>query len=258
MVIKRDFVYSPTGKVRVLHIYLPDNYYETEERYPVMYFFDGHNLYFDEDATYGTSWGVKEFMDQWEKPMIIVGIECGHGTGERLNEYCPYKMPSGFCSEFDCIGDDTFKWIVDEIKPMIDQEYRTYPNRQCTGIAGSSMGGLMAVFGVIKYNDVFSKAACISSAIGFCMPKLNADIAAYPIDPDTRAFISWGTREAWGVKDHEHEDTKSPTAKNNHAVGKKLEAQGAAVDVFCQIGGAHCEADWRYQVPRFMDFLWMR
>jgi predicted alpha/beta superfamily hydrolase len=141
---------------------------------------------------------------------------------------------------------------------MIDKEYRTYPNRQCTGIAGSSMGGLMAMFGVIKYNDVFSKAACVSSAIGFCMPKLNEDIAAYPIDPDTRAFISWGTREAWGVKDHEHEDTSSPTARNNHEVADKLAAQGAAIDVFCDIGGSHCEADWRHQVPRFMDFLWMR
>ena len=90
------------------------------------------------------------------------------------------------------------------------------------------------------------------------MPKLREDIKNYPVDPDTRAFISWGTREAWGVKDHEHEDTSSPTAKYNHEVGRKLEAQGAAVDVFCQIGGAHCEADWRYQVPRFMDFLWMR
>ena len=60
------------------------------------------------------------------------------------------------------------------------------------------------------------------------------------------------------MKDHEHEDTSSPTARNNHEVADKLAAQGAAVDVFCDIGGSHCEADWRHQVPRFMDFLWMR
>lgn len=258
MIIKRDFTYSPTGENRVLHIYLPENYYDTDERYPVMYFFDGHNLYFDEDTTYGTCWGVRTFMEQWDKPMIVVGIECGHGEGERLNEYCPYRMPSGFCSQYECIGDATFQWIVKEIKPMIDEEYRTYPNRQCTGIAGSSMGGLMAMYGVIKYNDCFSKAACVSSAIGFCMPKLKADIKEYPVDPDTRVFISWGTREAWGVTDHENEDRNSPTARNNHYVGNKLEEQGAAVDVYCQIGGSHCEADWRHQVPRFMDFLWRR
>ena len=53
MVIKRDFIYTPKGTNRPLHIYLPDDYYASEERYPVMYFFDGHNLFFDADATYG-------------------------------------------------------------------------------------------------------------------------------------------------------------------------------------------------------------
>lgn len=258
MIVKRDFIYTPNGKNRPLHIYLPEDYENTKEQYPVMYFFDGHNLYFDEDATYGTCWGLKTFMDQWEKPMIIVGMECGHEPNERLNEYCPYRMPKGFCSELECIGDATFQWIVNEIKPMIDKEYRTYSDRQCTGIAGSSMGGLMSLYGIVKYNEVFSKAACVSSAIGFCMPKINRDMKQYLVDPDTRVFLSWGTKEAWGVKDHEHEDTKSPTARNNHAVAKKLADQGAAVDVFCQIGGAHCEADWQWQVSRFMDFLWMR
>lgn len=258
MVIKRDFKYSPNGQNRPLHIYLPDNYYDTDEHYPVMYFFDGHNLYFDEEATYGTCWGIKSFMDQWSKPMIIVGMECGHGPGERLNEYCPYRMPRGFCSDLECIGDATFKWIVDEIKPVIDKEYRTYTNRQCTGIAGSSMGGLMALFGIVKYNYIFSKAACVSSAISFCMPKVYRDIKKYPIDPDTRVFVSWGTREARGVTDHDHEDTKSYTARRNRSVGEKLAVQGAAVDVYCQVGGGHCESDWKWQVPRFMDFLWMR
>ncbi len=258
MVLKRDFTYTPNGENRPLHIYLPDHYNETDERYPVMYFFDGHNLYFDEDTTYGTCWGIRDFMDQWSKPMIIVGIECGHGPNERLSEYCPYRMPSGFCSDLECIGDATFQWIVNEIKPMIDREYRTYTNRQCTGIGGSSMGGLMALYGIVKYNDTFSKAACVSSAIGFCMPKLNADLKQCPVDPDTRVFLSWGTREAHEVTDHEHEDMTSKTSKNNRAVGKKLEDQGAAVEIYCQIGGNHCEADWRWQVAEFMDFLWMR
>ena len=76
MIVKRDFHYSPTGQNRPLHIWLPDSYDHTDERYPVMYFFDGHNLYSDEDATYGKSWGLKEFLEQWGKDMIVVGIEC--------------------------------------------------------------------------------------------------------------------------------------------------------------------------------------
>jgi len=258
MVIKRDFIYSPKGENRRLHIYLPDSYYETDERYPVMYFFDGHNLYFDEDTTYGKCWGLKDFLDRWGKNMIIVGMECAHGPGERLGEYSPYSAKTGFMKGVEPTGDATFRWIVEEIKPVIDQDYRTYTNRQCTGIAGSSMGGLMALYGVVRYNEWFSKAACVSSAVGFCMPQMNRELKAYPVDPDTRVFLSWGTREAYGVTDHENEDFTSTTSKNNRKLAATLENQGAAVEICCQIGGNHCEADWEKQVPDFMDFLWMR
>ena len=74
MIIKQDFLYTPVGKNRMLHIYLPDDYEQSQERYPVMYFFDGHNLYNNEDATYGKSWGLKEFLEGWRKDMIIVGM----------------------------------------------------------------------------------------------------------------------------------------------------------------------------------------
>ena len=73
MIIKRDIYYPPAGSSRRLHIYLPDDYHKSEERYPVMYFFDGHNLFFNEDATYGKSWGLKEFLDGWNRKMIVVG-----------------------------------------------------------------------------------------------------------------------------------------------------------------------------------------
>ena len=62
MIIKRDFIYTPKGKSRVLHIWLPDNYDSSADRYPVMYFFDGHNLFSDEDATFGKSWGMADFL----------------------------------------------------------------------------------------------------------------------------------------------------------------------------------------------------
>ncbi len=258
MIIKRDFLYPAANEERRLHIYLPESYYETDERYPVVYFFDGHNLYFNEDATYGKSWGLKEFLDNWQKDMIIVGIECGHGPGQRLNEYCPYTVDAGFLKGVVGIGDETFRWIVEEIKPMIDKEYRTYSNRQCTGIAGASMGGLMALYGAIAFNQWFSKAACVSSSIGVCLGDIKKDLKENPIDPDTRVYLSWGTKEAWGVTDHEHEDTHSFTYKDNKFVGDALEAQGAAVELFCHVGGGHCEADWEKLVPGFMDFLWMR
>lgn len=245
MIIKRDFIYTPKNKKRPIHIYLPDNYYETEERYPVMYFFDGHNLFYDEDATYGKSWGLKTFLDQWSKPMIIVGMECGHEGVERLCEYSPYFVTFSNPDHERCMGEETFRWIIEEIKPIIDREYRTYPFRECTGIGGSSMGGLMELYGAVCHNQWFSKAACLSSAIGFCMQPLMKDLENSEINPDTRIYLSWGTKEAG-----------SHTYDCNVKVAEKVQEKGGNVKIDCQVGGGHCEADWEKLVPEFMRYLW--
>lgn len=258
MVLYREILFDPAGEMRRLHIYLPDSYYEEGERYPVMYFFDGHNLFFDSDATYGKSWGLREFLDRWDKKMIVVGLECGHGPGQRLGEYSPYSAEIGFMKGIHGTGDMTLRWMIDTLKPMIDREFRTYPHRSCTALAGSSMGGLMAWYGAVRYNDVFSKAACLSSAVGLFMDQVEADMKKHSIDPDTRVYLSWGSVEAGQPPDAPQEDPGSRASVSNRRIASLLEGQGAAVDVYCQPGGRHCEADWEKQVPRFMDFLWMR
>ena len=257
MIVKRDFIYTPNGKNRPLHIWLPENYEQSDERYPVMYFFDGHNLFSDEDATYGKSWGLKEFLENWGKEMIIVGIECGHGEGERLSEYLPYPSATGWFSEFEVKGEETMDWIINDIKPVIDAQYRTWPFRECTAIGGSSMGGIMSLYAVIHYNNWISKAACISSAMGSCMPYLMQGINSCHIDPDTRIYMSWGTKEAWGLEDVWSEDVTSSTYRNHMRVQKKLNEKQANVRTYCQVGGGHCEADWEKLVPDFMNYLWM-
>ena len=257
MVIKRDFIYTPKGTNRPLHIYLPDGYDSCDTRYPVMYFFDGHNLFFNEDATYGKSWGLKEFLDGWGKDMILVGIECGHDGQERLSEYLPYPAKTGsHFDRFQPMGKETMDWIVNEIKPVIDRDYRTIPFRECTGIGGSSMGGLMALYAGIHYNRWFSKAACVSSAIGFCIRPLMKDMRDNPMSPDTRIYLSWGTKEAWGLKNPNREDRSSKTYGWHKRVVEKIVDDGAVAMVQCQIGGGHCEADWEKLVPTFMNFLW--
>lgn len=257
MIIKRDCIYTPNGKNRPLHIYLPDNYYETEESYPVMYFFDGHNLFFDEETTYGKCWGLKTFLDYWQKPMIIVGMECGREGEERLSEYLPYPASYGMFTKFQPTGEATFQWIINDIKPMIDKEFRTIPFRECTGIAGSSMGGLMALYGVVHHNRWFSKAACVSSAIGFCMNPLMKDMDENLMDPDTRVYLSWGTKEAFGIKDEWNEDFSSDTYYWNREVADRIWISDARAKMECQIGGGHCEADWEKLIPSFMNFLWL-
>ena len=254
MIVKRDFLYTPKGVSRKLHIWLPENYDHTDERYPVMYFFDGHNLFRDEDATYGKSWGMQEFLLGWDKPMIMVGIECGHDGYERLSEYMPYPS-EGWFGQFQPCGEATMDWIIHEIKPVIDRDYRTIPFRECTAIGGSSMGGIMALYAGIHYNRWISKAACVSTAMNFCMEGLRADLKNNPISPDTRIYLSWGTKEA--KKDHQDRaDRSSETYHNTKYVSDVLKKQKAAVKMDCQVGGGHCEADWEKLVPTFMNFLW--
>ena len=257
MIVKRDCIYPPKNANRPLHIWIPDDYHQTSERYPVMYFFDGHNLFRDEDATYGKSWGMEQFLRSWGKQMILVGIECGHEGQERLSEYLPYPADAG--SRFDIfepMGQATMDWIVETIKPMIDRDYRTIPFRECTAIGGSSMGGLMSLYAAVHYNRWFSKAACVSTAMGFCMAPLKEDMAANRMDPDTRVYLSWGTMEAWGLENREEEDRTSRSYHCNKAASDHVTASGATAKLHCQVGGHHCEADWEKLVPTFMNFLW--
>lgn len=256
MIEKMDFYFAPAKENRTLHIYLPRGYYQRADRYPVMYFFDGHNLFRNEDATYGKSWGLEKYLDNWGKDMIVVGMECSHHGNERLNEYSPYSFSYGSWGNVEGTGDVTMQWIVKEIKPMIDARYRTWPHREATGIAGSSMGGLMSMYAVAKYNDTFSKAACLSSAVRMCVKELKRDIAFSPMQLDTRVYISWGSEEAGGVKPTPEEDYLTKIGRCNRELETVFHGRGANTRIYCQRGGRHCEADWELQVGNFLNFLW--
>lgn len=256
MVIKRDCICTPVGKNRPLHIYLPEGYEESEEQYPVMYFFDGHNLFSDEDATYGKCWGLKSFLDSWDKPVIIVGFECGHEGDERLSEYSPYYFNSNYIGRVDGIGDEILRWITEEVKPMIDSEFRTYYFREATGIGGSSMGGLMALYGAVRFNRFFSKAACLSPTVIPCYRKLKADIRNAEPDQDTKLWLSFGESEAFARHKGRRILEETKTFRYNTEFREMLENKNVSAKLHIQKKGRHCEADWEKQIPLFMDYLW--
>ena len=253
MLIKQDFYYGPAQANRRLHIRIPDN---LTEPCPVMYYFDGHNLFLDRDATYGKSWGLEEYLSGWDKKIIVVGVECTHEGDRRLSEYNPYYMNNGWLGGKDAWGDATMQWLLYEVKPWVDAHFPTIPFRECTGIAGSSMGGLMATYAVVRHNDLISKAACLSPAIGFCSGKLWHDMNTTPMNPDTRVYLSWGTQEARGVKDVWQEDRSSSTYRTIRATANKVLACGGAAMMYCQVGGRHCEEDWEKQNGIYLPFLW--
>ena len=196
------------------------------------------------------------YLDTWGKDMIVVGIECGHEGEERLSEYLPYPASMGQFTKYMVRGEQTMEWIINEVKPYIDETYRTYPFRECTGIGGASMGGVMSIYAAVHYNRWFSKAACISSAIWFCMPALEQDLVMSDVSSDTRLFLSWGTLEAWGIQNVWSEDTHSETYRDNTKVANAIREKGAKAVAYSHVGGGHCEADWEKLVPKFMNFLW--
>lgn len=79
---------TPYDLDRNTFIYLPDNWQTNGRRYPVIYMFDGHNLFFDSTATFGTCWGLKDYLDAHPNA-IVVAPECNHEGNKRLEEYCP-------------------------------------------------------------------------------------------------------------------------------------------------------------------------
>ena len=79
----------PTQKPRRLYVYLPKEYNLSDRRYPVLYMFDGHNVFYDSHATYGKSWGMKEYLEKTRLPLIVVGVECNPEGYKRISEYSP-------------------------------------------------------------------------------------------------------------------------------------------------------------------------
>lgn len=246
MIQKFPLYFNPGREDRTIHLYLPDNYYDSDERYPVVYMFDGHNLFYDSDATYGKSWGMKEYLDGWWKHVIIVGLECSHHGNERLSEFGPYDFKERSIGRIVGRGEETMQWIRKTLKPYIDAHYRTWPHREATAVAGSSMGGAMALYAVLRHNDIFSKSASISPAFFASLPAYIKLLRTNRIDPDTRLFISWGTEE----------DPRGWLAGRIAKMDAAARAAGITTCVFRQEGGHHCEADWERQLPLWLPFLW--
>jgi predicted alpha/beta superfamily hydrolase len=241
---------TPFGLDRNIHLYLPEGWSLGRERYPVLYMYDGHNLFFDRMATYGKSWGMKEVLDRWPRKLIVVGIECNHEGDQRLQEFCPYPVHiPGFLDTVGT-GADLMDWVEGSLKPEIDRLYPTLPDRANTAIGGSSMGGLMSLFTVCRYNRTFSKAACLSSMLTGTQAHLEREIQQAQIDPDTRVYLSWGSHEG------PDQDTLTLSTSQNLQLNHLLTQQGATTYPYLHPGGRHCEADWEQEVPRFLRFLW--
>lgn len=249
MVIKWDVVIEKLGdtKPRKAYIYLPEKYREDKDRrYPVMYMFDGHNVFFDEDATYGKSWGMARYMDESKKDLIIVAVECNHQGNSRLQEYSPINFENATLGKIKAKGSVYMNWMINTLKPYIDATYRTLPDRKNTIIAGSSMGGLMALYGATVYNHIFQRAACLSPSLWVSSGKILEMVARAHVRRDTCIYMDYGSEEMFN-----HAANAEALISTSHLLLTKR------VNLAFRIvpGGTHCEASWEKQIPIFMDCL---
>lgn len=240
---------APTGtEERRVYLYLPESYEnDTNKRYPVLYMFDGHNVFFDSDATYGKCWGMKEYMDFTNTEMIIVAVECNHSPNNgRLQEYSPFDFVLPDQNYVEGYGRETMEWFVHTLKEEIDQNYRTLRNREHTFIAGSSMGGLMSLYAVIEYNHVFSRAAALSPSIWTNTMAIERMIKQKRLRKNTVIYMDYGSNE---IKHHQimRREFERITAL---LLRKKVMLTSRIVPF-----GDHCEACWERQIPFFMETL---
>ena len=241
---------SLTGEAkRRAYCYYPDFLEEQPElRLPVLYMFDGHNLFDDNEATYGKSWGLNEYMTSTRTPLIIAAVECNHGPDNaRLNEYSPFSGDMPGWGKVTGKGKATMEWMVRQFKPYIDANYPTLPDREHTFIGGSSMGGLMSLYAVTAYNRVFSRCAALSPSIFFAPEKTEKMLTGHRIGPNTVVYMDFGERELG------RRGEGLPGDFGRYAA--MLMDKGALVDCRIIPGGVHSEASWEKQIPFFMNTL---
>ncbi len=236
------------SEMRFAYIYLPKSYFrDAHRRYPVLYMFDGHNVFFDEDATYGKAWGMEKYMTRSHTQMIIVAVECSHDPNNgRLKEYAPFTFRHSDVGEITGRGKMTMDWFVYELKPAIDSSFRTLSDRKHTFIAGSSMGGLMSIYALMEYNHIFSRAAALSPSLWTSPRKVKDMITRAKLDPNTVLYMDYGSEE-FGSHKGMHRVFSDTAAL--------LMRKGVLLDCRIVPGGSHSESSWERQISFFMKTL---
>lgn len=180
------------GNRRDLLVYTPASYARGDTRYPVIYMQDGQNL-FDPATSFAGDWGLKTAL-AWASrrglEAIVVGIP--NMGSARIDEYTPFMDPKAGGGN----GDRYLDYLINTVKPLVDARFRTLPDRAHTGIAGSSLGGLISLYAYFRYPSVFGFAAALSPALWFANAAILDVAEQAPHAPGRgRVYFDVGLRE---------------------------------------------------------------
>lgn len=238
------FPFAPLEGTRRIWVYLPPDYEtETEKRYPVLYMHDGQNVF--ENGGFG-SWAAHNALNQLYQDGKPVGIVVAiNNSAGRMSEYTPFPNPANAPV---ANGDNYLQAIIDNIIPYINANYRTLTDRENTGIAGSSLGGLISYYAALKQESVFGKIGVVSPSFWYC----KNDLATYlngwngeSVD-NTKMYFICGDDEGSSTVTDMQEFYDNTLSKGYKSENMKYEVVA---------GGGHNEASWAAQIGRIYEFL---
>lgn len=218
-------------------VWLPPGYDADDRRYPVLYMHDGQNIFDAGTSFIGVEWGVDEtatrlIAEGRMQPVIVVGI---YNTAQRTDDYGSGEQGKAYQ-----------RFVVEVVKPLIDQTYRTRPEREFTATMGSSMGGLVSFLLAWNHPDVFRQAACLSPAF---FPEVVTSVRDAAAMPDgLRIYMDNGTQ---GLE----EKIQAYCDDMMRALKEKGYAPGPDFTWFLDQGAEHNEGAWAARLERPLLFL---
>ncbi len=244
-VISKDFEIPQLIKTRRIAALLPYNYHQSDRRYPVLYLQDGQNL-FDDYAPFG-NWAIDKKLavlaERGLGDIIVVAID--HAEEERIAEFTPSmntKLGKGN-------GKKYVRFLADTLKPYIDKHFRTLPDREFTGIGGSSMGGLISIYAGFMYPEVYSKLMVFSPSL-WVAPGIHFQLMNFDETANLRMYLYGG------------HDEGTYMVPNMQRFIKAVEQQGISnnIDFHLSIDpkGKHNEARWGEEFPKAVEWLFFK
>ena len=233
---------------RVVSVYLPPQYAtDAERRFPVLYLQDGQNL-FDGQTSYipERTWRAGATADRTNAsgqaaPIILVGIA---NTGlRRMAEYTPTRDARMGGGEGPSYG----RLLIEELKPLIDDRYRTLPDAANTGLGGSSLGGLISLFLGLQHPEIFGQLGVLSPSIWWDHRSMLAFVAHTALRAQPRIWLDIGTAEgARHVRD---------TELLARLLVRHGWEPGTTLAMTKIEGGVHDEDAWAERFDRVLAFL---
>ncbi|HEX8701154.1 MAG TPA: alpha/beta hydrolase-fold protein [Myxococcaceae bacterium] len=240
-------------KDRRLIVWMPPGYDPAgTRRYPVLYMHDGQSIMNTKTAAFGIEWQVDETAQSLiqagqMEPIIIVGV---YNTDDRIPEYTPVATAQYGGGKANDYG----RLLVEVIKPLIDDKYLTKPGAEFTGVAGSSLGGLVSMYFGITRSDTFSRIGVISPSVWWADRDIVTRVQALNAKPPLRIWVDIGTNEDGSVSESEE------TVNDTRALRDALIAEGWVLDTdlkYLEVqGGRHHENSWAARMDQILKYLY--